>query len=494
MVERKIRPAPLTLVSRKSIKPAGKPGPATRPALATKLFVLDTNVLMHDPTSLFRFEEHDIYLPMLTLEELDNNKKGVTEVARNARQASRFLDELVTAMPDGIGEGIPLDVKSGGAATGKLYLQTEVITTVLPASLANGKADNQILAVVMHLQHLHSKRHVVLVSKDINMRIKARALGIAAEDYFNDKVLEDTELLYSGMRELSADFWDRHGKGMESWQQSGNTYYRITGPLVPSLLVNEFLYQEKPGEAPLHALVKEIAGRTAVLQTVKDYTHQKNNVWGIIARNREQNFALNLLMNPDIDFVTLLGQAGTGKTLLTLAAGLMLTLEFKVYSEIIMTRVTVPVGEDIGFLPGTEEEKMNPWMGALEDNLDVLNKTDDDAGEWGRAATRDLIRSRIKVKSLNFMRGRTFINKFLIIDEAQNLTPKQMKTLITRAGPGTKVVCLGNIAQIDTPYLTEGSSGITYVVDRFKGWAHSGHVTLQRGERSRLADHAADIL
>ncbi|MEO8303582.1 MAG: PIN domain-containing protein, partial [Betaproteobacteria bacterium] len=356
---------------------------------------------MHDPTSLFRFEEHDIYLPMLTLEELDNNKKGVTEVARNARQASRFLDELVTAMPAGIGDGIPLDVKSGGAATGKLYLQTDGITTVLPASLANGKADNQILAVVMHLQHLHTKRHVVLVSKDINMRIKARALGIAAEDYFNDKVLEDTELLHSGMRELPADFWDRHGKGMESWQQGGSTYYRLTGPLVPSLLVNEFLYQEKPGEAHLFALVKEIAGRTAVLQTLKDYTHQKNNVWGITARNREQNFALNLLMNPDIDFVTLLGQAGTGKTLLTLAAGLMLTLEFKVYSEIIMTRVTVPLGEDIGFLPGTEEEKMNPWMGALEDNLDVLNKTDDDAGEWGRAATRDLIRSRIKVKSLN---------------------------------------------------------------------------------------------
>ncbi len=494
MVERKIRPAPLTLVIRKSAKPSAKPGPATRLVPASKLFVLDTNVLMHDPTSLFRFEEHDIYLPILTLEELDNNKKGTTEVARNARQVSRFLDELVTAMPDGIVEGISLSVKSGGAATGRLYLQTEVITTVLPASLANGKADNQILAVVMHLQHLHPKRNVILVSKDINMRIKARALGIAAEDYFNDKVLEDTELLYSGMRELPPDFWDRHGKGMESWQQGGHTYYRIAGPLVASLLVNEFLFQEKPGEQPLYVMVKEIAGRTAVLQTLKDYTHQKNNVWGITARNREQNFALNLLMNPDVDFISLLGQAGTGKTLLTLAAGLMLTLEFKVYSEIIMTRVTVPVGEDIGFLPGTEEEKMNPWMGALEDNLDVLNKTDDDAGEWGRAATRDLIRSRIKVKSLNFMRGRTFINKFLIIDEAQNLTPKQMKTMVTRAGPGTKVVCLGNIAQIDTPYLTEGSSGITYVVDRFKGWAHSGHVTLQRGERSRLADHAAEIL
>ena len=493
MVERKTRPTPLTLVARKSAK-LGKPGPATRLLPANKLFVLDTNVLMHDPTSLFRFEEHDIYLPILTLEELDDNKKGMTEVARNARQVSRFLDELVSAMPNSIADGISLETKSGGAATGRLYVQTEAISTQLPPSLANGKADNQIIAVVMHLRHAHPKRSVILVSKDINMRIKARALGIPAEDYYNDKVLEDTELLYSGMRELPGDFWERHGKAMESWQQGGHTYYRVTGPLVPSLLINEFLYQETPGEAPLYAMVKEITGRTAVLSTLKDYTHQKSNVWGITARNREQNFALNLLMNPEVDFVTLLGQAGTGKTLLTLAAGLMLTLEFKVYTEIIMTRVTVPVGEDIGFLPGTEEEKMNPWMGALEDNLDVLNKTDDEAGEWGRAATRDLIRSRIKVKSLNFMRGRTFINKFLIIDEAQNLTPKQMKTLVTRAGPGTKVVCLGNIAQIDTPYLTEGSSGITYVVDRFKGWPHSGHVTLQRGERSRLADHAAEIL
>ena len=199
-------------------------------------------------------------------------------------------------------------------------------------------------------------------------------------------------------------------------------------------------------------------------------------------------------MDPDVDFVSLLGQAGTGKTLLTLAAALTQVLESKTYSEIIMTRVTVPVGEDIGFLPGSEEEKMGPWMGALEDNLEVLNTTDGEAGEWGRAATHDLIRNRIKIKSLNFMRGRTFLNKFVIIDEAQNLTPKQMKTLITRAGPGTKVVCMGNIAQIDTPYLTEGSSGLSYVVDRFKDWPHSGHVTLQRGERSRLADYAGEVL
>jgi PhoH-like ATPase len=463
----------------------------TRLPASVKLFVLDTNVLMHDPTSLFRFEEHDIYVPMVTLEELDANKKGMSEVARNARQTSRFLDEIVSGSESDIEQGIALVDRNGGAASGRLFLQTQPIAIDLPG-LASGKADNQIIAVAKHLQDTHTKRQVILVSKDINMRIKARALGLSAEDYFNDKVLEDTDMLYTGTRELPADFWDKHGKGMESWQQSGHTYYRLQGPLCTSMLVNEFVYQE--ADRPLYAQVKEVSGKTAILQTIKDYAHQRHNVWGIVARNREQNFALNALMNPEMDFVTLLGQAGTGKTLLTLAAGLMQTLEHKTYSEIIMTRVTVPVGEDIGFLPGTEEEKMNPWMGALEDNLDVLNKTDDEAGEWGRAATRDLIRSRIKVKSLNFMRGRTFINKYLIIDEAQNLTPKQMKTLITRAGPGTKVVVLGNIAQIDTPYLTEGSSGLTYVADRFKGWSHSGHITLQRGERSRLADYAAEVL
>jgi PhoH-like ATPase len=457
----------------------------------TKLFVLDTNVLMHDPSSLFRFEEHDIYLPMVTLEELDNNKKGLTEVARNARQASRNLEEIVGTDLVNLELGCPLAINGNKHLTGRLFLQTAQVNVELPG-LAGSKADNQILGVVVHLSKAHPDRHVVLVSKDINIRIKARAMGMPAEDYFNDKVLEDTELLYSGMKELPADFWEKHSKAMESWQESGRMFYRLNGPLCKTFLVNEFVFYEF--EKPFHAMVRSVEGNSAVLEVVKDHLQPKNNVWGITARNREQNFALNLLMDPEIDFVTLLGQAGTGKTLLTLASALTQVLDKKIYSEIIMTRVTVPVGEDIGFLPGTEEEKMAPWMGALEDNLDVLNKSDEDAGEWGRAATQDLIRTRIKVKSLNFMRGRTFLHKFLIIDEAQNLTPKQMKTLITRAGPGTKVVCLGNIAQIDTPYLTEGSSGLTYVVDRFKGWGHNGHVTLLRGERSRLADFAAEAL
>jgi PhoH-like ATPase len=458
-----------------------------------KLFVLDTNVLMHDPTSLFRFDEHDVYLPIATLEELDAHKRGLSDVSRNARQASRFLDEIVSGTSEDIKEGLQLKIKDGQHSKGRLYLQTEAINGNLPTTLAAGKNDNQILTVVRFLQGREPEREVVLVSKDINMRIKARALGLPAEDYFNDKVLEDADLLYTGVRGLPKDFWNTHGQDMESWKKEGHTYYRVHGPLVPKLHVNEFVYDES-GDRPLYTLVKEISGRMAVLETLRDYTHTKNSVWGITARNREQNFALNLLMNPAVDFVTLLGQAGTGKTLLALAAGLTQVLDDKRYSEIIMTRVTVPLGEDIGFLPGTEEEKMQPWMGALEDNLDVLNASDESGGEWGRAATRDLVRSRIKIKSLNFMRGRTFVNKWLIIDEAQNLTPKQMKTLITRAGPGTKVVCLGNVAQIDTPYLTEGSSGLTYVVDRMKDWDHAGHVTLARGERSRLADHAADVL
>ncbi len=408
-----------------------------------KLFVLDTNVLMHDPTSLFRFEEHDIYLPMATLEELDNNKKGMSEVARNARQASRFLDEIVSRAMTDIDEGMALELHGSKTATGRLFLQTSAIEDMLPPSLPGLKADNQILGIALHLKKSNPERPVILVSKDINMRIKARAIGVEAEDYFNDKVLEDTDLLYSGVRELPQDFWETHGGEIESWKDAGKSFYRISGPLCESMHVNEFVYLES--SRSFHARVREQEGQHALLETIRDYTHQKNSVWGISARNREQNFALNLLMDPEIDFVTLLGQAGTGKTLLTLASALMQTIELKLYSEIIMTRVTIPVGEDIGFLPGTEEEKMGPWMGALEDNLDVLNKSDEEGGDWGRIATHDLIRSRIKVKSLNFMRGRTFLNKFLIIDEVQNLTPKQMKTLITRAGPGTKVVCLGNI-------------------------------------------------
>ena len=475
------------------IKTAFRPK-KTKSSGPTKLFVLDTNVLMHDPMCLFRFEEHDIFLPMIVLEELDGHKKGMTEVARNARQTSRSLDALAGASGADIALGLKLNTTGHRESGGSLFFQTKVLDYSLPTSLPQGKADNQILGVVEALRKENAPREVVLVSKDINMRVKARALGLATDDYQNDKVLEDGDLLYSGSLALPLDFWTRQSKTIESWQQGIYTFYRITGPIVSSLLINQFVFFESPGEPSLYARVTEIQAKTAVLKTLKDYTHLKNSIWGVTMRNREQNFAMNLLMDPEVDFVTLAGTAGTGKTLMALASGLTQVLDDRRYTEIIMTRATVSVGEDIGFLPGTEEEKMGPWMGALDDNLEVLGKTDGGSGEWGRAATNELIRSRIKVKSMNFMRGRTFLNKYVIIDEAQNLTPKQMKTLITRAGPGTKIVCMGNLAQIDTPYLTEGSSGMTFAVDRFKGWPHGGHITLARGERSRLADFASEVL
>ncbi len=462
-----------------------------------RLYVLDTNVLMHDPTALFKFEEHDIFLPMQVIEELDNGKKGTSEASRNARQVSRFINELIEEQgTERIATGLDLRPPGGlqlrsAAARGVLRFQTgdfggggEAFGTVMP--------DNHILAAIVALQSRDPSQEVVFVSKDINLRIKAAIAGIPSEDYENDRALDDFSLLYTGALPLPADFWQRNGKELKSWTDKGRTYYEVVMAEDDDWHPNQFLYL--PGDEQSEFRVVSVEGAKAVLQIVDDYRNPQHAIWGITARNREQNFALNALMDPEIDFVTLLGTAGTGKTLLTLAAGLAQTMDAQRYREIIMTRATVSVGEDIGFLPGTEEEKMTPWMGALTDNLEVLMPSAKSGGSWAQQATNDLLASRIKIRSMNFMRGRTFLSRYLILDEAQNLTPKQMKTLITRAGPGTKIVCLGNVEQIDTPYLTETTSGLTYAVDRFKDWAHSAHITLRRGERSRLADHASEVL
>jgi PhoH-like ATPase len=459
-----------------------------------RLYILDTNVLMHDPTAIFRFEEHDVFLPMMVLEELDAAKKGLSEVARNVRQVSRFIGEMMqrqeaSQLQDGLKlrepDGIELTVGSGS-----LFFQTTV-PEIHSSLLREGSfADNEILSAALDLKESEPGTEIILVSKDINLRIKAAILGVQAEDYYNDRALDDLSLLYRGLRVHEEQFWEAYPQ-LESWNESGRAYYRFPQDEENEWYPNQCVAIGDQGG--VEALVKEVDEDKVKLRLVDDFYEGRKNVWGIHARNREQNFALNLLMDPEVDFVTLMGTAGTGKTLLALAAALSQTMDEKRYSEIIVTRATVSIGEDIGYLPGTEEEKMTPWMGALTDNLEVLTQPQE-GGAWGRAATNDLLASRVKVRALNFMRGRTFLNRFVIIDEAQNITPKQMKALLTRAGPGTKMACLGNVEQIDTPYLTETTSGLTFAVDRFKSWEHAGHITLKRGERSRLADYASEAL
>ncbi|MEM7465281.1 MAG: PhoH family protein [Pseudomonadota bacterium] len=455
--------------------------------MSTRIFVFDTNVLLTDPAALFRFMEHDVFIPMTVLEELDAAKKGVSDLARSAREVSRRLDQLIKdASAAQIEAGIPLHITSADSVqesseSGKLLLQTFGSSdSNLPAGLPGNSQDNQILSAVVTLKSRESNRDVTLLTNDINLRIKAQALGIHAEDYYNDKVLNDVDVLFAGYQDIDLTP-ERSPSGKD---------FTLPAKAVPPLSPNEGLFagNETSDEYIVTALSEEVRCKPST-----SFYPGHQNVWGIHARNREQNFALNLLTDDRIDIVTMLGAAGTGKTLLALAAGLTQTLDEGKYQEIIVTRETISLGEDIGFLPGTEEEKMTPWMGALVDNLEVLN-SGAGAGEWGKAATLDLLHKRIKIRSMGFMRGRTFTNRFVIVDEAQNMTAKQMRAIISRAGAGTKLVCIGNIAQIDSPYLSESTSGLTYVVKKFRSWSHSGHITLQQGERSRLAEFAAQNL
>jgi PhoH-like ATPase len=451
---------------------------------AKRLYVLDTNVLAHDPGALARFQEHDVFVPLEVLEELDSIKQGASDMSRNVREVSRMLDEIVSdADLTAINSGLALP-GADVAGSGRLFLETRPASSPPETPFGNSTPDNRILASALAQAQARSDIGVVLVTRDINLRIKARSLGLAAEDYTTDRVVDDLSLLPSGVTDVGPQVLkpaaDRERFQVED--APAEDWYPRLG-----------LFH--PGSPELDCQVVSVSEERAELLRMTDYRARgKHRVWGVEARNREQNFALNLLMDPDVDMVTLLGAAGTGKTLLALAAGLAQTLDEQRYKEIIVTRATIAVGEDIGFLPGTEEEKMTPWMGALMDNLEVLVSTEPSAGAWGRAAAGDLVNNRIKLRSLSFMRGRTFLNRFVVIDEAQNLTRTQMKTLVTRAGPGTKVVCLGNVGQIDTPYVTETTSGLTYAVERFRNWPHAGHVTLARGERSRLADFASEVL
>ena len=462
-----------------------------------KLFVLDTNVFMEDATSLFKFEEHDLYVPMITLAELDKHKKGRDEINWQARATSRYFDTL-TASEANIEGGIPLSGCGHKDAQGRLFFQTthlklpELPLPNLPGQLN----DNDIIGITRYLKDTRTEyEDVVLVSKDINVRIKARAVGLNSETYHGDKEIEDDDILPDDfIHRLPSSFWETLGCEVGvSPSKEGDTY--IFQKTFRSWTENDLvILPGKDADNPLEAIVTEKNKTSTTIRVLTDYRNAKS-IWGIYARSREQNLGLNLLMDNNVDIVSLAGKAGTGKTMLTLASALEQTMEMKRYNEIFISRAPIPIGPDMGFLPGNEEEKMEPWMGALHDNLDVLMKNGDagekGSSEWAKNATRDLLKQRIKIKSMNFMRGRNLVNKFFIIDEAQNLTQKQVKSLITRAGQGTKVVLLGNVSQIDSPYLSASDCGLVRVIHAFrKHFKHAGYVLLDQGERSRLAEAA----
>ena len=479
-----------------------KPGQkqVSQPAVVeTILYVFDTSVLLHDPTCLFRFKEHDIYLPLDVLEELDSFKKGTGELSLNAREVARFIDDIMTGQEKDLSKGFSLEGVSNGGATGRLFLNLATHTKQkLDRAFSKDTADNRIITLVRTLKEKYRGRRVVIVTKDRWFRIKAVGFGLEVQDYRNDHAIADTDILRSGIRVLPEDFWDTH-RTMRTVQEHGHHVYSMSGPALEGVRVNEALTLAGPKGESMMMVVRAVHGSVVTLSTITDYRKEKNAVWGVVARNREQCFALNLIMSPDINFVTLLGAAGTGKTLIALAAGLEQVLKAGLYSKVTVVKETMPVGKDQGYLPGDEDEKLAPWLGALWDNLEVLeansvDKKGADKAEGSLVAGQLKLRAAIETKSLSFVRGRSFFRRVIIVDEAQNLTPKQAKTLITRAGPGTKVICMGNLAQIDTPYLTEESCGLSYLVNRMKDYPHGGHVVLVKCERSDLADYANTVL
>ena len=438
-------------------------------------YVLDTNVLLHDPTAIFRFQEHDIYIPLVVLEELDKHKKGTADIARNARQVTRMLADMLV---DGSMEaGFPLTAPSGGSATGRLYFRgedDEAADTVLGV-LEQDKADNKILACAMGL--LKSGHNTVLVTKDINLRVKAMASDIPAQDYRSDKVLSDEDVLPSGFIEVDDRFWSEHAAGDNaSWSKGTKLYMRLS----LALPVNSFLLE---ANGPKNRIwrVESQTETSCVIYQVSGRNSQDESTM-IVPRNDQQRMAKELLEDEEIDFAALLGPAGTGKTLLAVAAGLE-QVKKGLYNEVLVTRATVPMGEEIGFLPGTEEDKMNAWLGGtLRDVFSVL-----------KVAEGSPLRQKVEVASMSFMRGRSFQGKFIVIDEAQNLTVQQMHALLTRAGDGSKVICTGNLAQIDSPYLDPGSSGLAWAAKNLHNWKHAGSLILTRGERSRLASYIEEF-
>ncbi|MGM0833434.1 PhoH family protein [Halomonas qinghailakensis] len=462
---------------------------------ATRLYVLDTNVLIHDPAALYHFDEHDVVIPMTVLEELDKHKNGIREIARTARQISRTLSDLTNQVTfDEIQKGIPIPRISG--ESGRLHFLC--YNDLKPFDSLDDSPDNRILAETCRLRDERPDASVILITKDINLRVKAAALKVPVEDYLNDRAYSDSDAMIEGAQVYTtagqdgASLWETLNVDVTVERVDHHTFYQLSGNMPRHWHVGMLVSDSENG-AEFEAIVRELSPSSARLQLLTNYRHHAG-VWGVHAHDSRQNFTLNLLMDPDIDLVTIAGNAGTGKTFMTLAAAFQQTLDAKLFERIVFTRAPIPMGEDIGFLPGTEEEKMSPWMGAFHDNMDNLLRNEEGESSWDNGATRQLIGSRVQIRSPSFMRGRTLNDTFLIIDEAQNFTPKQLKSLVTRAGRNTKIVCLGNVGQIDTPYLTANTCGMAAVVERFRDWPHAGHITLKSVERSRLALAAEELL
>ncbi len=450
-------------------------------------YILDTNVLIHDPNSLFNFEEHRVMIPMTVLEELDKLKTGKHTIAADCRQAIREIDSIVgTSSPEQIDDGIPIPRATQDAPSGCLSILTSSPTDNL-SYLPNNLNDNKIINDICQWQADHPEEKAVLVTKDINMRLKARGCGLQAEDYQNDKLVADVELLNKGYIEVEGSFWDLI-ESVETCQMEGATHHSLERVgVLADVYPNTFVIDEQGfvGRAI------EVTDDHVVLLHLNHDALMHQEAWGLHPQDIHQALAMNLLLDPDIHLVNLTGAAGSGKTILALAAAIEMTVANKHYRRIIATRSTQGLDEDIGFLPGTEAEKMEPWLGAITDNLEALHCDDESAH-----GSVDYILNKVPLhfKSLNYIRGRSFQHSLIIIDESQNLTPHQIKTIITRAGNGSKVICLGNLAQIDTPYLGATSSGLTYMTERFKDFKYGGNIQLQGVPRSLLAEFAESHL
>ncbi len=453
-----------------------------------KAYVLDTNVLIHDPNSLLNFEEHRVIIPMTVLEELDKLKSGKASVSAECRAAIRLIDAILgDAEPEKIQQGVPVWREITRSYQGTLSVLMDKQDSNKKDYLSNELNDNKIINQLVTLQAADINTKVVLVTKDINMRLKARACGLAAEDYHNDQLVSDIKQLSKGYLDVGGSFWDRVAR-VDTVHGVGETLHFIPRPAIEEpLFINQFIVDEQG----FVGRVREIDQEQIVLLDIPREQLMGQQAWGLAPRNIHQAMALNLLMDPSVHLVSLTGPAGSGKTILALAAAIEMTIEDRRFNKIIATRSTPPLAEEHGFLPGTEEEKMDPWLGAISDNIEALHLND--ASPSGSIEyVRD--KANIQFKALNYIRGRSFQKSLILIDECQNLTPHQMKAIITRAGEGSKVVCLGNLAQIDTPYLSPTSSGLTYMCERFKGFAHGGHLQLHGVPRSVLAEYAESNL